>query len=137
MSVQNHTVDLVHSKQKDITIIFRLKFHKIVQIFQNESIRVRIPWWVKKKIPFFAKFRKANNFFCYFTVLLLVSAIVASPQGTTPSAPKKCEVCSADFVPICAAPVGSKDDKDKLSFGSVCIMRKYNCEHNKSKFRKY
>lgn len=65
--------------------------------------------------------------------MLLVSAIVATPQTATQTPAKKCEVCSTDFVPICAAPTGSKEEKDKISFGSVCVMRKYNCENNKSK----
>lgn len=65
--------------------------------------------------------------------MLVVSAIVATPQTATKAPAKKCDVCATDFVPICAAPNGSKDEKDKISFGSVCVMRKYNCENNKSK----
>lgn len=65
--------------------------------------------------------------------MLLVCAIVATPQTATQASAKKCEVCSTDYTPICAAPTGSKEEKDKISFGSVCVMRKYNCESNKSK----
>lgn len=65
--------------------------------------------------------------------MLLVSAIVAAPQTATQAPGKKCENCRDEYNPICAAPTGSKQEKDTISFGNDCVMRKYNCENNKSK----
>lgn len=73
-------------------------------------------------------------FLLSFLALALVSTILADTQ--TKPANKKCEICSTDYEPICAAPAGSKDEKDTISFGSTCVMNKYNCENNKSKINK-
>lgn len=99
-------------------------------MIQNESILVWFCRWVRLCDPgsgdlWFHKFS-------FFIVLVLVSAIAA--QTSTPASTKKCEVCSTEFVPICAAPAGSKEDKQKMSFSNICAMRKFNCEKNKSAF---
>lgn len=64
-------------------------------------------------------------FFCL--VLLLISAIFASP-GVTPKT-KSCDEDCPEFKPVCAGPKGATD-KEKRSFGSDCVVRKYNCEKN-------
>lgn len=51
---------------------------------------------------------------------------------TTISPARKCKTCTNDYSPIC----GSDGAKVNLSFGSKCVMEKYNCEHNTSKFKK-
>lgn len=61
-------------------------------------------------------------------VLLIISAIEAAPASAN-----KCEECPLDYKPVCAGPSGSTDDKLKKSFGSACVLRKYNCEKNERK----
>lgn len=77
------------------------------------------------------------SLYCYFNVkicrflflvLLLIGAIFASP-GVTPKT-KACERDCPDYKPICAGPKSAASDKEKKSFGSVCVMEKYNCEKN-------
>ncbi|XP_031628574.1 uncharacterized protein LOC116344247 [Contarinia nasturtii] len=61
-------------------------------------------------------------------VLLVISSIFAAP-GVTPNT-KDCKECNLDYVPVCAGPKGTQNDREKKSFGSVCVMEKYNCEND-------
>lgn len=46
-------------------------------------------------------------------------------------APKCIEICTTTYEPICAH---DETGNPPLSFGSECVMRKYNCEAAKSKY---
>lgn len=61
--------------------------------------------------------------------MLLISAVFASP-GVTPKT-KTCDEECPDYKPVCAGPKDGSD-KEKRSFGSECVVRKYNCEKNES-----
>lgn len=69
--------------------------------------------------------------FCVpFVVLLVISSIFAAP-GVTPKT-KDCKECGLDYAPVCGGPKGSQNDREKKSFGSICVMEKYNCEKGES-----
>lgn len=63
--------------------------------------------------------------------MLIISTIWAAP-GVTPSTAKACEECKLNYDPICAGPQGTKNDREKKSFGNLCVMKKYNCEKGES-----
>lgn len=63
-------------------------------------------------------------------VLLLSSSILAAP-GESESCPK---ICSAEYAPVCAGPAGSHDNKQTKTFGNLCAMQIYNCEHNERQY---
>ena len=66
-------------------------------------------------------------------VLLLISTTSAAP-GVTSTNKQACnKECTLDYKPICAG--HSENDKDKKSFGNVCVMDKYNCERDESLLR--
>lgn len=60
-------------------------------------------------------------------VVLIISTIQAAPGTTTAN---KCNECPLDYKPVCGGPAGATDNKLKKSFGSICVMQKYNCEKN-------
>lgn len=75
------------------------------------------------------------SFFACCVALVLVvlfNVILAAPGVTAVSKP--CNECPLNYEPICAGPPGTTNDKDKKSFGNECVMEKYNCEKNESKF---
>uniref|UniRef100_A0A1B6IC76 Kazal-like domain-containing protein n=1 Tax=Homalodisca liturata TaxID=320908 RepID=A0A1B6IC76_9HEMI len=55
------------------------------------------------------------------------SAKKATSTTTKPPKPKCDTACPDDYTPICANEKGSSE-KAK-SFGNICVMNKYNCEH--------
>lgn len=65
-------------------------------------------------------------------LVVLFNVILAAPGVTAVSKP--CNECPLNYEPICAGPPGTTNDKDKKSFGNECVMEKYNCEKNESKF---
>lgn len=58
--------------------------------------------------------------------MLIISTIHAAPGKSA----NKCNDCDLDYKPVCAGPAGTTDKKAMKSFGSVCVMQKYNCEKN-------
>lgn len=63
-------------------------------------------------------------------VLLLISTASAAPGVTSTNKQACTKECTLDYKPICAG--HSESDKDKKSFGNVCVMDKYNCERDES-----
>ncbi|XP_067643210.1 uncharacterized protein [Eurosta solidaginis] len=62
----------------------------------------------------------------------LISTIYASPAGDKK---KKAQTCAFDcqkYEPICGTEVNGKK---LLTFGSSCVMDRYNCEHPDGKYQ--
>lgn len=78
------------------------------------------------------------SFLVSLAVIASVSAHPAKGQANnqqnkkknTPT-PKCIEICTTTYAPICAH---DEAGSPPLSFGNECVMRKYNCESNKSKY---
>lgn len=60
-------------------------------------------------------------------VLLIISSILAAPGATNKNCAK---ACTLDYTPVCAGPAGTTDNKQKKTFGNICVMHNYNCEKN-------
>lgn len=65
-------------------------------------------------------------------VLIGIAAAIPAKNDAKKNAQNKpcLKTCDLDYKPVCA---GEGKDKPK-SFGSVCVLDNYNCEHGTSKY---
>ncbi|XP_017464159.1 PREDICTED: uncharacterized protein LOC108357597 [Rhagoletis zephyria] len=68
----------------------------------------------------------ANQLLNSFTVLSLVSAIIASSASSKKQAPACSRACGEKYEPICAK---AKKGNKLLTFGNDCVLGRFNCEH--------
>lgn len=62
-------------------------------------------------------------------VAVLIASAYASPADDKKKFQKKsCGDCGDDYKPVCG-----EEDKSIVTFGSECVLSKYNCESGKSK----
>lgn len=72
-----------------------------------------------------------NIIFWHSAVVAIVASSPLDKKDKNPAFGKCANICNDDFSnqPICA----TDGNKLTLSFANECALKKYNCEHNKSK----